>query len=140
MNTFKEFIDRKESQFEKCRSDFMNNPRKSLLIKMKDIGRKGHHYYLRSNWTLMQQHNNDEKVFIIERLELQDVSGKISSRTIKEIGHIEYRIGYFIVGKNGNRIGKWTWGQFCPMIPCHDLGRLINKAVKEGTILSNHLS
>lgn len=124
--------------FKKCLEDFKERPKKTLLIKMKDIGRRGHHFYLRTHWTLMRQHNNVEKVFIVERLELTDIEGTIASRTVKTLGHIEYRICYFIVGKNGNRDGKWTWGQFCPMIPADDLIRLIKKGTAEGTISNEH--
>ena len=51
------------------------------------------------------------------------------------MGYQEYRIGYYIVGKNGNKTNKWTWGQFCPFIPTEDLPKLIEKAKNEGTIL-----
>jgi len=81
----------------------------------------------------MVQSNNPEKVFIIERNILQDQDKGLEERT--PIGITQYRIGYFIVGKQGNRKGKWTWGQYCPNIPVEDFWKLIKKAQKEGTIL-----
>lgn len=131
MQTAEEFIATRNEQFEQ-------EKQKKKLRKMKDIGRKGHHNYLRTHWTFLRQHNNEQKVFLFERLELAEVRGRTVSITRKGIGDVEYRICYYIVGKNGNRNGKWTWGQFCPMIPADDLIRLIKKAVDEGTILGDH--
>lgn len=128
MTTAEQFIESKNSQFEK-------EKKKRKLRKMKDIGRKGHHNYLRTHWTFVKQHNNTQKVFVIERLELAEVRGTTVSVSVKDIGDIEYRIGYYIVGKNGNKKGKWTWGQYCPMVPAKDLVHLFKKAVEEGTVL-----
>ncbi len=131
MQTADDFIASKKEQFEK-------EKQKKKLRKMIDIGRKGHHNYLRTHWTFVRQHNNVQKVFTFERLELAEVRGKTVSVSVKDIGDIEYRIGYYIVGKNGTKKGKWTWGQYCPMIPANDLIHLMRKAVEEGTILSEH--
>lgn len=131
MQTAEEFIANQKVRFEK-------EKQKKKLRKMKDIGRKGYHDYLRTHWTFVKQHNNTQKVFVIERMELAKVRGKTVSVSVKDIGDIEYRIGYYIVGKNGTKKGKWTWGQYCPMIPANDLVHLIKKAVEEGTILREH--
>jgi hypothetical protein len=49
-------------------------------------------------------------------------------------GDTEYRVGYYIIGRNGRAEGKWTWGQFCPLIPGPDFPKLLAKAKREGTI------
>ena len=125
METAKDFINRKEEQFEK---------EKDKLILFKHITRKGKVYWKREAWALMQQHNlKNEKVFVFERLKFHksDVNENLGS---KKEGDIEYRIGYYIVGKINNRKDKWTWGQFCPVIPLEDFNRLIDLAKKKGVI------
>lgn len=125
----KAFIQRKSEEFER---------KKNKPISMKDIGRKGFHCYLRTHWTFIPQYNNGEKVFVVERLELCEVQGTTASKTIKELGDTEYRIGYYIVGKNGHLKDRWAWGQFCPMIPSRDVGEIIKQAKENGTILAAH--
>lgn len=49
-------------------------------------------------------------------------------------GKKEIRIGYYIIGKKGNKEGKWVWGQYCPLFPKQDLEKLIEKAKKEGIL------
>lgn len=121
-----EFIKRKQKEFEK-------NREQGKIVKMKDVGRKGKHCWLREKWTFMKQHDYDEKVFIFERLMRAKYEGKICHHK-KRPKTKEYRIGYYIVGKIGRGKGKWLWGQFCPMIPEKDLTKLLSKAKKEGVI------
>ena len=102
---------------------------------MKDISRKGRHRFVREAWTFMRQHNLSEKVFVVERLRKIKYEGRLAHRFMFVDGDIEYRIGYFIVGRIGGRKGRWTWGQFCPLIPARDLKKLLRKAEKERTIL-----
>lgn len=118
METVEEFIRRKSEQFGK-----------GSLIKVKDISRKGFHYWKREAWTFMPQSNYESKVFIVERL--KRVKSDIEST---KIGDIEYRFGYYIIGKIGRANGKWVWGQFCPLIPQEDFDKLFDKAKREGTI------
>jgi len=125
--SYKQFIERKEKQFEK---DF----EKDKLIGMKDIGRKGRFYYIREAWTFMPQYNLKEKVFIIERLRLTKIKGVVIHGNLSKAGDIEYRFGYYIVGQNGRAKDKWVWGQFCPLIPQKDFSKLTKKAKKEGTV------
>jgi hypothetical protein len=108
--------------------------KKEKLVGMKDIGREARHYFKHEAWTLMQQTGHPEKVFIIERLRRVEMTGPISTPKANHIGDIEYRIGYFMVGKHGNKKGRWTWGQYCPLIPQRDFNKLINLARKEGTL------
>ncbi len=120
-----DFIKRKEVQFSKEKS----------LIPMKDIGRKGRFYFKREAWTFLPQSNLSDKVFILERLRKEKFSGNLAYRQAWKKGDIEYRLGYFIVGKIGRAKGRWIWGQFCPLIPRNDFLKLIRKAKKEKTII-----
>lgn len=119
METVENFIKRKIQQF-----------RKRPLIKVKDISREGFHYWQREAWTMLSQSNSSEKVFIIERL--KRVKSDIKSANI---GDIEYRFGYYIIGKIGRANGRWVWGQFCPLIPKEDLSKLLEKAKQDETII-----
>jgi hypothetical protein len=124
MESVKDFIKRKNKQFKK------NN-----IIKVKDIGRKGKHVWIREAWTFMPQSNLDEKVFIVERLRKESYEGKLAREKLWKKGEIEYRIGYYIVGKIGRAKGRWVWGQFCPMIPARDLEKLLSRARREKTVI-----
>jgi hypothetical protein len=126
METAQEFIKRKKQQFQND---------KDKLIGMKDIGRKGRFYFIKEAITLMMQSNLDKKVFVIERLRKEKIDGVIAHKSSNKIGDIEYRMGYYIVGKIGRANGKWIWGQFCPLIPKEDFDKLIQKAKNEKTIL-----
>jgi hypothetical protein len=124
METNKEFIERKNKDFS------MNK-----IIPLKDVGRKGKYYFEREAWTFMPQHNLSNKVFCIERLKRVKIEGQTTHTDLK-IGDIEYRFGYYIVGKIGIAKDKWWWGQSCPLIPASDLKKLIKKAEDDGTIMA----
>jgi hypothetical protein len=104
-------------------------------ISMKDIGRKGHHIFECEAFTYSQQHNSVEKYFMFERLKRIRIDGTKSNPKLKE-ADIEYRISYYIVGKNGTKKDKWTFGQFCPTIPPKDFDELIEKAKKDKVIIA----
>lgn len=118
-----EFIKRKNKYF-----------KEHNYIKVKDIGRAGAHYFIREAWTFLAQSNLKEKVFVIERLRKESTMGKLAYDNWKK-GDIEYRIGYYIIGRIGRTKGKWIWGQFCPLIPKKDLDKLLNKAKNDKTII-----
>jgi len=120
----KKFIERKNVQFSK-----------GELIPLKDIGRQGKYFYKREAWTFLPQHNLSKKVFVFERMRLIKKEGKISHAKVK-VGSVEYRFGYYIVGKIGRANNKWIWGQFCPIIPHQDLIKLLKKAKSEGVLLA----
>lgn len=105
---------------------------------IKDIGRRGQVHWQREAWTLRQQSNNPEKVFIIERFRLAAVEGERAVE-VGALGDVEYRFGYFIVGRIGRAAGRWTWGQYSPFVPSPDLGPLLRQARAEGTILVDDL-
>ena len=121
------FIHRKEQQFQR-------ELERKKSVMMKDIGRRGRHAFIRRAWTFMPQYNLPEKVFVIERLEKVGIEGDIVHKRTHRNGEVEYRIGYFIVGKIGFLRGRWAWGQFCPVIPAKDLQKLLAKARKEKTL------
>jgi len=125
--TAEEFIKRKEEEYNKKR----NKP-----IPFKDIGRKGKHKYLREAYVFMKQSNYPNKVFIFERLRQQGTIGSSSYNGMGcKIGMLEYRFGYYILGKNGKMNGKWTWGQYCPLIPINDFKKLIQLAKEKRVLL-----
>ena len=123
-NSAEDFIRRKNEYFKE------NN-----IIKVKDISRKGYHVWVRESWTFMPQFNLDEKVFVIERLRREGYEGQTEGQKQWSKGNIEYRFGYYIVGKIGRAKGRWVWGQFCPLIPKEDFKRLLYKARQERTLL-----
>ena len=124
METYKKFIERKKKEFKD-----MQRP-----IWIKDISGKGRQRFKREAWVFMPQHNLNEKVFLFERIKRVKIEGEVAYPEEAKIGNLLYRIGYYIVGKKGNRKGKWTWGQFCPFIPPDDLKKLLKKAKKERVI------
>ncbi len=112
--------------------------KRNKIIKMKDITRKGKHLFRREAFMSHPQCNHPEKQFTIERLMYLGFEGKnkdISNPASAVKGGLEYRIAYYIVGKNGTKKGKWTFGQFCPMIPAQDLAKLLLKAKNDGVLL-----
>lgn len=122
----------------KSAEDFIKTKNRQFItnnvIKIKDIGREGRHLWIREAWTFMPQGNLDEKVFVVERLKKEGYEGKLAREKLWKKGDIEYRIGYYIVGRIGRAKGKWVWGQFCPLIPEKDLKKLLEKAKMEKTI------
>lgn len=119
--TAKEFIAEKNLKF--C---------KDADVWMKDIARKGRHLWKRDAWTFEEQPSMPDKVFLIERLLYERPDGNCHHRV--EPGSVQYRICYWIVGRNGRVNGKWTFGQFCPIIPASDLHSLLKAARKKAVI------
>ncbi|MFA6485753.1 MAG: hypothetical protein WCT40_00070 [Candidatus Magasanikbacteria bacterium] len=130
----KEFINRRSKHFQDVLDKYKKTKKDNLLKWLPDINRKGRYGFIREAWTLMPQFNTKEKIFIIERFRRVKIKRPITHKKLK-IGEIEYRFGYYMVGKNGNKINKWTWGESCPIIPREDLEKLLKKAKKEKTIL-----
>ena len=120
--TAEDFIVKKKSEVEN-----------SKPIIMKDIGRKGKWEFKLAARTLLKSEKLDEKVFVFDRLEFITAIDEIAYG--KKTDKIQYRICYYIVGRNGRMKGKWTWGQYSPMISAHDLEDLLRKAREEKTLL-----
>lgn len=125
--TAEAFVARKNVQWEVDRQ---------RAIETKDIGRRGRNLWIREAWTWHMQHNYAEKVLVIERLRHAGVIGEKGHEGGAELGDIEYRFGYYIVGRIGRAAGRWTWGQFSPFIPQADLAVLLEKAKRDGTLLA----
>ena len=130
-------------------SEFINERKQKinsvLKIRMRDIGGKTHRYfYIEKAAFLPCKHLNKKgkefKIFTFERLKaikpdknvLHDIWENESN---SKYPNIEYRIGYFIIGKKGKAKDKWWWGQSCPMIGHEDFHKLIEIAYKEEVIL-----
>jgi hypothetical protein len=126
METAEEFIERKSRQWEDERD---------AVLRFKDIGRKGSHDWVREAWTWHIQGNYREKVLVIERMRHVGRTGERGFAGGADEGDLEYRFGYYIVGRNGRAAGRWVWGQFSPLIPRADLSLLLAEARREGTIL-----
>lgn len=126
LETAGEFVTRKQRELKL-------HPTK--LSQMKDIGRRGVHGWIREAATFMPQTDMaEDKVFVFERLRRVSIEGRIAHASAT-VGSVEYRIGYFMRGQMRGRKGRWTWGQFCPMVPCRDFTKLLAKAEREGTTL-----
>jgi hypothetical protein len=69
---------------------------------------------------LHSQSTNPSKVFCLQQLRRE------------EDRRIEYRFGYYMIGVRPRMAGKWTWGQFAPMLPQADFQALVRAAQKKG--------
>jgi len=138
---YKQFINRKEKEYSNNLDTYNSlrekndkksvNKRRGQLVRMKDIGRKGYFYSLREKWKFIPQSNKKEKVFLIEKLVNVDRTGKTIAKVKK--GQVEYRIGYYIVGKIRKKSDKWVWAQYCPIIPDKDIGEVLRTLSKMKT-------
>jgi hypothetical protein len=102
---------------------------------MKDVNREAIHVYRRDAWTFLVQATYAEAVTVLERLTHLETIG--APAVPMELPAAEYRLGYFIVGRIGRASGKWTWGQFSPIMSAGDLERIVEKARAEGTLLDH---
>ena len=134
MESAQEFIKRRKENFQQTLKKYQATKKDNCLRWFPDINRKGKYGFLREAWTFMPQHNLQEKIFIVERFKRMKIVRPVSHENLK-VGEVEYRIGYYMIGKNGNKRGKWTWGESCAIIPKEDFDVLIAKAKKEKTIL-----
>jgi len=137
MESSKEFINRTKEKFSKNLENYNSakgKDKEKYLKWFPDINRKGKYGFLKEGWTFMEQHNLNQKIFIVERFRRKNIIKPVTHGNLK-LGEVEYRVGYYMVGKNGNKIDKWTWGESCPIIPKEDFNKLINLAKKEKTIL-----
>lgn len=121
-----EFIARQDARWEAAR----DRP-----LRFKDIGREGWHTWYREAWTFRVQSNHPLKVLVIERLRRDVFIGKQHHPYGAQLGDIEYRMGYYIVGAIGRTAGRWRWGQYAQLIPHFDFIQLLADARADGTIL-----
>ena len=102
---------------------------------MKDVNREAIYVYRRAAWTFLVQDTYAEAVNVLERLTHLETIG-VPAVPMK-LPAAEYRLGYFIIGRIGRASGKWTWGQFSPIMSAGDLERIMEKARAEGTLLDH---
>lgn len=105
------------------------------VIRMKDVGRDAVHTYRREAWTFLTQGTYAEAVNVLERLTHLQVDG--TPAVAMTLPAVEYRLGYWIVGRIGGKAGVWTWGQSAPIMSDGDLERIIDKARAEGTLIDS---
>jgi hypothetical protein len=129
-----QFIKRRDRAFRDNLNKYKRSNSNSCLKWLPDINRKGKYGFIREAWTFMRQFNSKEKIYIIERLKRIIIIKPVTHKNLK-VGDIEYRFGYYMLGKNGNKVNKWTWGESCTIIPQEDLNKLFTKAKKEKTII-----
>ena len=126
--TASDFIVRKSAEWERERA-------RGKLIQMKDVDREAIHVYRRDAWTFLVQDTYAEAVNVLERLTHLETIG--APAVPMKLPAAEYRLGYFIVGRTGKVSGRWTWGQFSPIMSAGDLERIVEKARAEGTLLDH---
>jgi len=56
----------------------------------------------------------------------------LQKNQFEETQRIEFRLGYYIIGKKPKMAGKWVWGQFATMLPAEDFVRIIHQAQDKG--------
>lgn len=101
---------------------------------MKDVGQDGWFVWECEAVTLMEQSNHPMKVAVLMRLKLIHVIGeRFHGEACAKVGATEYRLGYYIVARNG----RWWWGQYALLLPREDLLPLLRKARSEGTLLDD---
>ena len=61
----------------------------------------------------------ESKILILDKIKFPDL-------------RIEFRLGYYIIGKKPRVLGKWVWGQFSTLLPPGDFEYLFNKASERG--------
>ena len=106
-----------------------------LILRAKDVGRRGVEHWRCEAVTLRAQSGLPEKVYVILRQRLERVDGERLRTGATPVGDVVYRFGYYIVARNG----KWWWSQYAMMIPSGDLRSLLAQARVEGTLLEDAL-
>lgn len=119
-----EFIARKTEEWK----------RKPKVFKTKNVEREGKNTWALEAWTFLVQHDYPEKLLLIERLRHVTAEGTMQPWNAKP-GDVQYRFGYYVVGRIGKAAGRWWWGESAPFIPHADLQALLDKAREEGTLL-----
>jgi hypothetical protein len=131
MSTYKESA----AEFIARRTEAWTN--KPKRIRVKDIGREGFRIWEREAWTFMPQSAiPEEKILVVERWRYVGHEGKVARELANSTGDIQYRFSYWTRGRIGRAAGKWTFGQFAPLIPQEDLARLLKLARRDGTLLT----
>ena len=65
----------------------------------------------------IRRHEGDEKILLLQRM-----------RAVEHPDQEMLRFAYYIIGKTGNKKGRWTWGQFAPFISADDFAVMVSEA------------
>ena len=65
----------------------------------------------------IRRHEDDEKILILQRMRARD-----------DPSQEMFRFAYYIIGKTGNKKGRWTWGQYAPFISEENFAVMISEA------------
>lgn len=77
-------------------------------------------------WEVVEEIRRDEyeeKILVLQRM-----------RSLADHKQEMLRFAYYIIGKTGNKKGRWTWGQYAPFISREDFGAMIEDARRKGWI------
>lgn len=67
----------------------------------------------------IRRNESKEKVLLLQRL------GKVDLQENEML-----RFCYYIIGKTGNKKGRWTWGQYAPFVSIADFTEIISEATR----------
>lgn len=84
---------------------------------MADIWGKHVYFHIEDEISILQS-TAENKVIVFQKIRF-DADGRE-----------EFRFGYYMIGVKKGAKGRWVWGQFCLLIPKHDLLRLLSEAKK----------
>jgi hypothetical protein len=88
------------------------------------IGRKpegGHFHFTIDDEFHIRQSKLPTKLIYLQRIKFDS-------------GRLEYRLGYYVIGKRPAMRGRWAGGQFATMVPLRDFRRIIKKAKRIGRL------
>ena len=71
----------------------------------------------------IRRHEYDEKILILQRM-----------RSVCDGKQEMLRFAYYIIGKTGNKKGRWTWGQYAPFVSREDFSAMIEEVREKGWI------
>jgi hypothetical protein len=70
---------------------------------------------------LIPASSNPEKLFCLHKLRHSD-------------GREEYRIGYYMIAHKPRMKGKWSWGQYAPIMTAQEMAEIWNRVFAKGWI------
>jgi hypothetical protein len=80
----------------------------------------GHFYFTIEDELYIQQSNLPTKLIYLQKIRFESDA------------RVEFRLGYYIIGKRPAMRGRWVWGQFATMIPKVDFLRITRMAKRRG--------
>ena len=89
--------------------------------QLRDINGKVYHIKILDEIKFIQSNLPDKAIY------LQKIQ-------FVEEARVEFRLGYYIIGKKPRNAGKWVWGQFATMLPAEDFENILQQARERGWI------